>query len=124
MKPGDQVTVHGLHAAAVPLFRAVSITDNASHLTVNDSDGSPAVRPAPPRPLPPGRQAASGQESATESSGQIRMVLHGLQGEVNGAMLESGTILRFPPDEPAQLAQLIQSHGTVVVEGFTVTTPL
>src|SRR5207248_6244858 len=29
IKPGDTVTIHGLHAAALPLVQAVSITDEA-----------------------------------------------------------------------------------------------
>src|SRR5216683_105562 len=30
IKPGDAVTIHGLHAAALPLVQAVSITDDAT----------------------------------------------------------------------------------------------
>src|SRR5437660_1463009 len=36
VKPGDTVTIHGLHAAALPLVQGVSITDEATGRTVID----------------------------------------------------------------------------------------
>jgi len=125
IRPGDRVTIHGLRAAALPLVRAVSITDDVTHRTVTDSDVSistnpPPVRPAPrPRSGPPQAPGAS-----TEMTGRVRMALHGAQGDVNGVLLESGAILRFPPDQSDQLASIIQPHQSLVAEGFTITNSL
>jgi hypothetical protein len=120
IKPGDRVTVHGLRAAALPLVRAVSITDEVTRRTVTDSDGSmPRNPPPPPGPPPPPALGTS-----SETSGRVRMALHGPQGEVNGVLLENGTILRFPPDQAAQLTLAIQPRQTVVAEGITVTNAL
>jgi hypothetical protein len=119
LKPGDRVTVHGLRAAALPLVRAVSITDEVTHRTVTDADGSTPMNPPPPRGAPPPPVGAS-----SETSGRVRMALHGPQGEVNGALLESGTILRFPPDQAGQLASAIQPRQSVVAEGIIVTNSL
>ena len=119
IKPGDRVTVHGLRAAALPLVRAVSITDETSHKTIADTEliDGPAPRPAPPpRGNPP---PAAGPIS--ETSGRARMVLHGAQGEVNGVLLESGTILRFPPDQTAQLISFLQPRQPLVAEGVSLT---
>jgi hypothetical protein len=119
IKPGDPVTVHGLRAAALPLVRAVSTTDEVTHRTVADSEmfDAPAPRPAPPpRANPPQALGAM-----SETSGRIRMVLHGAQGEVNGVLLESGTILRFPPDQTAQLISFLQPRQLLVAEGVTLT---
>jgi len=52
------------------------------------------------------------------------MALHGPQGDVNGVLLESGAILRFPPDQADQLASIIQPHQSLVAEGITVTNSL
>jgi hypothetical protein len=101
--------------------RAVSITDETTHRTVTDSDGSMPMNP-PRRPGLPRPPAALGASS--ETSGRVRMALHGAQGEVNGVLLESGTILRFPPGQAAQLASAIQSRQAVVAEGVTVTNSL
>jgi hypothetical protein len=122
IKPGDRVTVHGLKAAALPLVSAVSITDEATHRTVTDSAISGAMPMAPPRPprgAPPPPPAAT-----SETSGRVRMALHGPQGEINGVLLDNGTILRFPPDQGAPLATLIQPRQLVVAEGIAITNAL
>jgi hypothetical protein len=124
LKPGDRVTVHGLRAAALPLVRAVSITDEVTHRTVTDSEGSAPMDPPPPRPAPRPRGGPPPFGASSETSGRVRMALHGPQGEVNGALLESGTILRFPPDPAGQLTAAIQPRQSVVAEGITVTNSL
>ena len=48
IKPGDIVTIHGLHAAALPLVQAVSITDDATGRMVIDN-GPPGPGRGPPR---------------------------------------------------------------------------
>src|SRR5260370_12164577 len=54
VKPGDTVTIHGLHAAALPLVQAVSITDEATGRTVVDNHPpGPGRRPGPPPPPAP-----------------------------------------------------------------------
>ena len=137
-KPGDRLTVHGLKAAALPLVQAVAVTDETSKQTVDDA-GAPAARTLPPPPPPPAPRApraaalppaAGGAGPAplpvalSETSGRVRMALHGPQGEVNGALLESGAILRFPPDRGTQLTTLIQPQHAIVAEGISLTNAL
>jgi hypothetical protein len=45
------------------------------------------------------------------------MALHGPRGEVNGALLEDGTVLRLPPPEAERFTILLQPGQTVVAEG-------
>jgi hypothetical protein len=111
IKPGDTVTIHGLHAAALPLMQAVSITDDASGRTVVDvgpprPGGGPEAGPAAPSP------------ALTEIQGRIRMPLHGPRGDVNGALLEDGTVLRLPPPEADRFKTLLQPGQTVVAAGI------
>jgi hypothetical protein len=122
MRPGDRISVHGLRAAALPLVRAMSVTDEATHRTVTDIGASPEAPPPPPGP--PRRDDAPRAGSISETSGRVRLVLHGIQGEVNGALLESGTILRFPPDQSAQLMSFLQPHQPIIAEGFVSTTAM
>jgi len=125
VKPGSQVTIHGLRAAALPLVRAVSITEDATHRTVTDNDtGAPSDPPPPPREGPLGPSTALGQGALAEQSGRVRMALHGPQGEVNGVLLESGTIWRFPPDQADQLGSLLQPSQSLVAEGTVLTSTL
>jgi len=45
------------------------------------------------------------------------MSLHSPQGEVNGALLEDGTVLRLPPPAAATFTALLQPGQSVVAEG-------
>jgi hypothetical protein len=125
IRPGDRVTVHGLKAAALPLVSAVSITDEVTHRTVTDSgaSGVPPMNPPQP-PAPPPRGGPQPPGATSETKGRVRMVLHGPQGEMNGVLLESGAILRFPPDQDAQLATVVQPRQPVVAEGTLITNAL
>lgn len=121
IKPGDSVTVHGLHAASLPLVQAVSVTDDANGRTIiDDGPPGPGRRPGAPPASPP-RGAAADAESPisglTEVQGRVRMVLHGPRGDANGALLDDGAILRLPPNEVSRLADLLQPGKTVVAEG-------
>ena len=106
-KPGDKVTVHGLKALNEKLVDAVSVTNDATGQQVTDSGARGFGRP--------GRGPAAMQ--AMQAQGTIQEVLHGPRGEVNGAMLNDGTILRLPPPEAARLASLLQPGATVAVQG-------
>ena len=87
VKPGDTVTIHGLKARAVPLVAASSIANDATGQTVVDN--GPPVRPRGP--------AGGGQ--SIEAQGRVKQQLHGPRGDLNGVVLEDGTIIRLPPPE-------------------------
>lgn len=126
IKLGDSVTIHGLHAAALPLVQAVSITDDATGRTVIDNGppgpgGGPA---APPPPVGAATGVGGPLPGLTEVQGGVRMMLHGPRGDVNGALLNDGTILHLPPPEADRFASLLQPGQTVVAEGSELTTTL
>jgi hypothetical protein len=105
--PGDAVTVHGLRALALPLVQAASITNNTNGRTVFDSG------------LP-------GPATATETtiSGRVSATLHGARGEVNGALLDNGTVLRLPPPEAERVQALLQPGQTIAVRGARLDTAI
>jgi hypothetical protein len=118
LRLGDAVTIHGLRAAALPLVKAVSITDERTGQTVVD-DGPPGPGPGPDRrPPPPDARAGAPDAALSEVRGRVRMALHGPKGEVNGALMEDGTILRLPPPEAARFADLLQPGRSLVAEGL------
>ena len=49
--------------------------------------------------------------------GRVRMSLHGPRGDVNGALLEDGTVLRLPPPEADRFTNLLQPGQVLVAEG-------
>jgi hypothetical protein len=108
LRPGDKVTVKGLKARALPLVDAASVVNDATGASVND-DG----------PTPPPR---AGNE--TTISGKIFTQLHGKRGELNGAVLLDGTILRLPPPEAARLSDALQVGRDVTARGERTSTTL
>jgi hypothetical protein len=115
IKAGDSVTIHGLRAAAIPLLQATLITDHTSGRTIVD---------AGPGPGPAGPLGASGRIGTSEARGSVRMSLHGPQGEINGALLTDGTVLRLPPDAAATVDSLLQAGQVVVAQGDEVSNPI
>jgi hypothetical protein len=109
VRPGDAVSVRGLKARALPLVDATSITNFVTGVTVIDN--------GPPNG--PGRAATE-----TTLTGKIAAALHGKRGEVNGAILENGTILRLPPPEAERMQSLLQQGQTVLARGVSLVTPL
>ena len=126
IKPGDTVTIHGLHAAALPLVQAVSITNDATgRMIVDNGKPHPGRGPdAPPPPVTSGPDAGGPLPGLTELQGRVRMVLHGPRGDVNGALLEDGTILRLPPPEAYRFTSLLQPGQTVVAAGKEIVTAI
>ena len=94
--------MHGLKAS-VPLVAAVAITNDASGQTVVDN--GLGFGPGPKGPSQPG-QAMSAQ-------GSVQRTLHGPRGEMNGAMLADGTILRLPPPKAERFAALLAPGQTI-----------
>jgi hypothetical protein len=109
VRPGDAVTIRGLKARALPLIDAASVTNFATGVSVVD-DGPPDG---------PGR-------FATEQTiiGKIASQLHGNRGEINGAVLDNGTIIRLPPPEAARLEAMIQPGQSLAVRGAMLKTAL
>jgi hypothetical protein len=109
VRPGDAVTIRGLKARALPLIEGASVTNFATGVSVMDN--------GPP----------SGPDRSTSEqtiSGKIAAQLHGKRGEVNGAVLENGIILRMPPPEAERMQGLMQPGQPVTVRGTTLKTAL
>jgi len=109
IKPGDRVTVHGLRARAIAMVQAMSVTNDATGATVTDN--------GPGGPAAPGAQPLSAQ-------GHIKAQLHGPRGDLNGVLLEDGTIVRLPPDEAERLAGRLAVGQPLYVEGDGAASPL
>ena len=111
VRPGDRVTVHGLKARAVPMVEAASVTNEATGATVIDNGPG-----SPPGPREPGQPLTA--------QGHIKAQLHGPRGDLNGVLLEDGTIVRLPPDEADRLAVQLAPGRPLYVEGDGIAGPL
>jgi hypothetical protein len=109
VRPGDAVTIRGLKARALPLIEAASVTNFATGASVVDNGP----------PTGPDRSA-----SEQTISGKIAAQLHGKRGEVNGAVLDNGTVVRLPPPEAERMEAVIRPGQLVTVRGATLKTAL
>ncbi len=108
IKPGDLITVRGLKAREILLIEAVSVANDATHVTVVDAG-------------PPGPRGAG---QALQASGHVRAQLHGPRGELNGVLLEDGTIIHLPPEEADRLAAELAVGQPLYVTGDGIASPL
>lgn len=111
VKPGDAVTIRGLQARAIPMVQAISVKNDATGATVTDN--GPGGPPGP-----------GGPQQTLAATGHVKAQLHGPRGELNGAMLEDGTIVRLPPQEAQRLAASLALGAPLSVRGAGVDGPL
>ncbi len=111
VKPGDAVTIQGLKARALPMVQAMSIKNDATGSIVTDTGAG-----GPPGPRDAGQ--------ALNATGRIKAQLHGPRGDLNGALLEDGTIIRLPPPEARRLASVLTAGSPVTVQGEGIEGPL
>jgi len=107
VKPNEPITAQGLREV-VPVFTAFTIS-NASGQALNEA------RPIRPQP-PPDLQSVN--FTPMQADGKIRVVLHAPRGEVEGAVLEDGTIVRIAPHVSAQFSTLFQPGVTIFAKGY------
>src|ERR1019366_2305324 len=85
VRPGDAVTIQGSKVGVTPMVAAESVTNDATSVTVANMGP-----PSPPKRL--------------EDEGRITAQLHDRRGNLNGVLLEGGTIVRMAPPEAERLA--------------------
>ncbi len=100
-------------------FEVQSVTNTATGAVANNDDfGGPGPRGRGPR----GPLAAPAQ-GATTVQGIVRSVTTAPRGEVDGAILENGTTLHWPPHLQDQFAGLAVVGDRVTATGQTETAP-
>jgi hypothetical protein len=108
IKPGDRITVRGLKARQIALIEAVSVANDATHVSVTDT--------GPPDPRGAGQRL--------QASGHVKAQLYGPRGDLNGVLLEDGTIIHLPPDEADRLAAELAVGQPLYVTGQGIDSPL
>jgi hypothetical protein len=111
VKPGDAVTIRGLRARAIAMVQAASVRNDVTGASVTDND-------------PGGHPGPRGAQQKLSARGHIKTQLHGPQGDLNGALLSDGTIIRLPPLEAQRNAAMLAVGAAVDVEGNGFASPL
>ncbi len=113
LKVGDNVEVSGRRAANAPVIRASSLKATGSGRIVAIQPPVPGeAKPAPRAPRDPGAL------TAINASGRVARILYTGRGDANGVLLDSGTIVRFPPHVGAAYASTLQPGSTLQARGW------
>jgi hypothetical protein len=118
---------------------ATTITNPSSRATMSfatppppPGPGAPPPGPpdpntagAPPPPSPPAPLAVAPQSGPVSSNsgtdttitGSVRSFNYGPAGEVNGLILDQGTVVYFPPEQAGRVTQLAQVGSRIRVRG-------
>jgi hypothetical protein len=110
VKPNDRITGSG-ERESTQTFRAFTITSATNGQSVVES------RPSqfPPR-MPPDLRGIN--LTPLNVSGKIKSLLHAPRDEIDGAVLEDGTILHMRPDAVVQYANSLVIGQTITAKGF------
>jgi hypothetical protein len=111
VRPGEAVAVRGWSVGINDFIVATALTGQRGQSVVDQGPPPRGMRVPPPREPTPGSEEATVQ-------GRIQQVLHGPRGDINGAMLDSGTTVKVPPHAWPQVAALLQPRQTITAQGW------
>jgi hypothetical protein len=106
IKPKERVRANG-HLEAEKLLKG--------HVIANPVTGR-AIREI--KPTPPERAGALGALQPLNVTGVIRVVRRNPHGEIDGVILENGTLLHFPPHAGKQFVELLSEGQLLTAVGF------
>jgi hypothetical protein len=113
VRPGESVRVLGWRSSVLNFIVATSLTGQRGQSVVDQGPPPPGMMPPPP---PPGQPAPGAQQATVQ--GRVQQVLHGPRGDVNGALLDDGTILKVPPPLAWQASSTLQPGQVVTAQGW------
>jgi hypothetical protein len=107
VKQGEPVRVRGVQVPGVRVVAASSVTSESTQEAIS---GTGEARSNFPTPAIAGTPDASG-------GGAVKQLLHGYRGQVDGAVLDNGLVVRLPPNAPIARADLFVVGHELAVRG-------
>lgn len=104
---GDKVHVRGVRPRGAPVIAAVSLGKTHGTEIVDNGPDAEKHR-SPPRT----------KSNALKVSGDVRLPLHGPKGELWGALLEDGTVVRLGPREAAKKSKQLKPGAHFSAQGM------
>ena len=113
----DATTITNLNSTATTSFQTPPPPPGPGAPPSGPPD--PNAAGAPPPPLAPQPAPVSSNAGTdTTITGVVRSFNYGPAGEVNGVILDQGTVVYFPPDQASQVMQLVQVGSRIRVRGW------
>jgi hypothetical protein len=107
-KVGDAVSIQGVRGyGAEASVHATSITNAGTGRRMVDQPPAPGLAPSAPAVLTP-----------LSANARVSRVLYAERGEMNGAILDDGMIVRFPPHIGVQMQNLLRPNAQLAASGY------
>jgi hypothetical protein len=118
----DATTITNLNNSATMTFQTPPPPPSPGAQPPGPPDPNAASAPPPPPPAPPAGAPQMGPVSSspgtdTTITGVVRSFNYGPAGEVNGLILDQGTVVYFPPEQADQVTRLAQVGSRIRVRG-------
>jgi hypothetical protein len=110
IQKGDHVSVHGVRPRGADLLAAVAVTAKHGRRIVDNGPDHD-------------REHAEVDHRKMDAEGTVRLSLFGPKGELRGALLTDGTVVRIGPKEAEEVADLLAPRASLAVRGDGVETP-
>jgi len=110
VKPGDTISVRGYRESG-DIIKAFIITNETSKQQVVERPPAPDTAKMP-------KHLRFATLSRIAIAGKVERPMRGKKGEVNGVLLEDGTVVRFPPHVAFDFAALLQPGQMLAANGL------
>lgn len=104
LSPGDKVRVRGVRPRGAELLAAVAVTAASGRQIIDEGPD-------------PDRKHPKVKHEPMTADGTVQMSLFGPKGELRGALLSDGTVLRIGPKEAGQIAALLAPGAKLAARG-------
>ena len=111
LRPGCKVSVRGVRPHGVAMIAAIAIDTAKGRIL----DEGPDVREDDDA-------FERARHSPMSAQGIVKQAIHGPKGEMRGAVLEDGRIIRLPPHEAKRFSDLLTKGARISVKGDGATT--
>jgi hypothetical protein len=108
VSPGEPVSIQGFREYQGSV-KAFVVTNSRTNQSVMEHE--PTTLPLPPHLRNVGLSELS-------VAGRIQYLMYGPRSEFNGVLLDSGSIVRFPPDVGYQFASVLQVGQPITAAGY------
>jgi hypothetical protein len=109
IRPGDTIHVRGVKPRGADVIAAVSIEKTGRAVVIDDGpEGNDADD---------GDKPSTAQRTAMEASGTVRLTLFAPKGQVRGALLDDGSILRLGHKEAKRHSDRLRVGARILARG-------
>jgi hypothetical protein len=108
IKIGETIDIRGIRPRGADTIAAVALTTSNGETIIDNGPGDRDENETRHR---------GGKPSRMDAEGVVRLSLFGPKGELRGAVLQDGTVVRIGPKEAASLAELLRPDSPIAVRG-------